>query len=156
MDGTNLAVLTRSHQAIAKKKRAKRAQVKEILFDESARLCVCIRKPCLHFSYLLSVRDYLTGFHKRKLQKKEESKKRREEREKQERQELRREVRVLIPFGHSAPMLKKRIFICVDLSLSISTAKHLQNAQHRTLKKSRRHMGLLSQVGQVFSSSSLQ
>jgi hypothetical protein len=39
-----------------------------------------------------SYRDYLTGFRKRNLLKKEASKKRREEREKLERQELRRDV----------------------------------------------------------------
>ena len=38
-------------------------------------------------------REYLTGFHKRKLQKKEAAKKKALDREKQERLEARREVR---------------------------------------------------------------
>lgn len=33
----NLAVLTQSHKAIAAKKKAKREQIKEILFDDDAR-----------------------------------------------------------------------------------------------------------------------
>jgi len=36
----NVAVLTQSHRAIAAKKRAKKDQVKEVLFDEEARRCV--------------------------------------------------------------------------------------------------------------------
>ncbi|KAF7376237.1 Ribosomal RNA-processing protein 17 [Mycena sanguinolenta] len=48
MTTNNLASLTRSHAAIAAKKRAKSTQIKEILFDEDAR------------------REFLTGFHKRK------------------------------------------------------------------------------------------
>ena len=35
----NIALLTTSHSAIAAKKRAKHAQVKEIVFDEDARRC---------------------------------------------------------------------------------------------------------------------
>lgn len=41
------------------------------------------------------LREFLTGFHKRKVQKKEDSKKKREERERQERLEMRREVRII-------------------------------------------------------------
>jgi len=33
----NLALLTQSHQAIAAKKRAKRDQIKEVIFDDNAR-----------------------------------------------------------------------------------------------------------------------
>ena len=40
-----------------------------------------------------SCREFLTGFHKRKLQKKEQAKKKAQDREKQERLEARREVR---------------------------------------------------------------
>ncbi|KAL4074149.1 nucleolar protein 12-domain-containing protein [Scleroderma citrinum] len=75
MQPTNAAILTQSHSAIAAKKRKKNGQVKEVIFDEDAR------------------RDFLTGFHKRKVAKKEEAKKRAKLREKQERQELRREHR---------------------------------------------------------------
>ena len=39
-------------------------------------------------------RNFLTGFHKRKLQKKEDAKKKAVEREKQERLDARREVRL--------------------------------------------------------------
>jgi hypothetical protein len=39
MAPSNLAVLTRSHNAIAAKKRAKRDQIKEIIFDDEARRC---------------------------------------------------------------------------------------------------------------------
>lgn len=37
MPRSNLAVLTQSHKAIAAKKRAKREQIKEIVFDDDAR-----------------------------------------------------------------------------------------------------------------------
>ncbi|KAJ8592332.1 hypothetical protein M405DRAFT_763687 [Rhizopogon salebrosus TDB-379] len=72
---SNLAVLTQSHRAVAAKKREKRNQIKEIVFDEDAR------------------REFLTGFHKRKVAKKEEAKKKAKFREKQERLETRREHR---------------------------------------------------------------
>lgn len=72
---TNLAILTQSHKAIAAKRRKKNSQIKELVFDEDAR------------------REFLTGFHKRKLAKKEEAKKRAILREKQQRLEWRRERR---------------------------------------------------------------
>ncbi|KAI0035910.1 nucleolar protein 12-domain-containing protein [Vararia minispora EC-137] len=75
---TNISVLTRPYQVAAAKRRQKREQIKEIVFDEDAR------------------REFLTGFHKRKLQKKEEGKKKAIEREKQEKQELRRERRRML------------------------------------------------------------
>ncbi|KAF8557581.1 hypothetical protein OG21DRAFT_1538413 [Imleria badia] len=71
----NLASLTTSHSAIAAKKRAKRAQIKEIVFDDEAR------------------RSFLTGFHKRKVARREQAKKKAQLREKQERLETRREHR---------------------------------------------------------------
>ncbi|KAJ7780552.1 nucleolar protein 12-domain-containing protein [Mycena maculata] len=72
---TNLASLTRSHAAIAAKKKAKSTQIKEILFDDDAR------------------REFLTGFHKRKLAKADAARKKAIEREKQERLETRRQQR---------------------------------------------------------------
>ena len=39
---SNLAVLTQSHTAVAAKKRAKREQIKEILFDDNARRCAVL------------------------------------------------------------------------------------------------------------------
>ncbi|KAI6121501.1 nucleolar protein 12-domain-containing protein [Pisolithus croceorrhizus] len=75
MDHSNLAILTQSHKAIAAKRRKKNSQIKELVFDEDAR------------------REFLTGFHKRKVAKKEEAKKRAILREKQQRLELRRERR---------------------------------------------------------------
>ncbi|KAG5649759.1 hypothetical protein H0H81_002144 [Sphagnurus paluster] len=74
----NLAVLTQSHKAIAAKKKAKREQIKEIIFDDDAR------------------RDFLTGFHKRKLAKADAARKKAIEREKQERLENRREQRRML------------------------------------------------------------
>ncbi|KAL1945649.1 hypothetical protein VTO73DRAFT_1651 [Trametes versicolor] len=75
MAPSNLTTLTKSHTIIAAKKRAKREQIKEVVFDDTAR------------------REFLTGFHKRKLQKKEYAKAKAIEREKQERLEARREHR---------------------------------------------------------------
>ncbi|KAL0072439.1 hypothetical protein AAF712_000202 [Marasmius tenuissimus] len=75
---TNLHVLTQSHTLVASKKRAKRNQVKEVLFDEDAR------------------REFLTGFHKRKVAKAEAARKKAAEREKQERLETRREQRRML------------------------------------------------------------
>ncbi|KAJ3896828.1 nucleolar protein 12-domain-containing protein [Lentinula edodes] len=78
MSPPNLNVLTKAHTAIAAKKRAKRNQVQEVIFDDTAR------------------HDFLTGFHKRKLAKTEAAKKKALEREKQQRQEDRREVRAYL------------------------------------------------------------
>ncbi len=49
---SNLAVLTQSHTAVAAKKRAKREQIKEILFDDNARRYAVFQsdKHGLHFS----------------------------------------------------------------------------------------------------------
>lgn len=71
----NLTTLTRSHTLIAAKKRAKREQIKEIIFDDNAR------------------KEFLTGFHKRKLAKAEAARKKAQDREKQDRLEARREQR---------------------------------------------------------------
>ena len=49
-------------------------------------------------------REFLTGFHKRKLQKKEAAKQKAKEREKQERLEARREVCLLRGY-HALPVL---------------------------------------------------
>ncbi|KAJ3554207.1 hypothetical protein NM688_g3226 [Phlebia brevispora] len=79
MRGKSAAVGTEKIQRIvASKKRAKRGQVKEVVFDETAR------------------REFLTGFHKRKVEKKEIAKKKAEERERQERLEARREKRLML------------------------------------------------------------
>ncbi|KAG0706084.1 nucleolar protein 12-domain-containing protein [Suillus ampliporus] len=72
---SNIAILTQSHRAVAAKKREKRNQIKEIVFDEDAR------------------REFLTGFHKRKVEKKEVAKQKAKLREKQERLDTRREHR---------------------------------------------------------------
>jgi hypothetical protein len=87
----NLAVLTQSHKAIAAKKKAKRDQIKEIIFDDDARRQVECRSPITHH-LILRHREFLTGFHKRKLAKADAARKKAIEREKQERLESRREV----------------------------------------------------------------
>ncbi|PPQ63470.1 hypothetical protein CVT24_005127 [Panaeolus cyanescens] len=75
---SNYHLLTKSHNLIAAKKKAKRDQVKEVLFDDEAR------------------REFLTGFHKRKLAKAEAARNKAKEREKQERLQLRREQRQML------------------------------------------------------------
>ncbi|KAG2345680.1 hypothetical protein BDR05DRAFT_930354 [Suillus weaverae] len=72
---SNIAILTQSHRVVAAKKRDKRNQIKEIVFDDDAR------------------REFLTGFHKRKVAKKEDAIKKAKLREKQERLDTRREHR---------------------------------------------------------------
>ncbi|KIY53972.1 hypothetical protein FISHEDRAFT_54773 [Fistulina hepatica ATCC 64428] len=71
---SNLEVLTRSHAVIAAKKRNKKNQIQKVVFDDTAR------------------REFLTGFHKRKLARAEAARKKATEREKQERLEARREA----------------------------------------------------------------
>ncbi|TBU30246.1 nucleolar protein 12-domain-containing protein, partial [Dichomitus squalens] len=78
MAPSNLATLTKSHKIIAAKKKARKEQIKELLFDDNAR------------------REFLTGFHKRKVQKTEAARKKAQEREKQERLEARREHRKML------------------------------------------------------------
>ncbi|KJA29039.1 hypothetical protein HYPSUDRAFT_33549 [Hypholoma sublateritium FD-334 SS-4] len=75
MNNNNLARLTRAHTVIAAKRRARSEQVKEVIFDDDAR------------------REFLTGFHKRKLAKAEAARAKAKQREKEERQESRREQR---------------------------------------------------------------
>ncbi|KAL1745683.1 nucleolar protein 12-domain-containing protein [Schizophyllum fasciatum] len=75
---SNLDHLTRAHQAVAAKRRAKKNQVKEIVFDDAAR------------------RDFLTGFHKRKVARTDAARKKAMEREKQQRLETRREQRQIL------------------------------------------------------------
>ncbi|KAK7053342.1 hypothetical protein VNI00_003968 [Paramarasmius palmivorus] len=75
---SNLHLLTQSHSVVASKKRAKRTQVKQVIFDEDAR------------------REFLTGFHKRKVAKAEAARKKAAEREKQDRLETRREQRRML------------------------------------------------------------
>ena len=94
MTPSNLAVLTRSHKIIASKKRAKKEQVKEVVFDEDARRCVSVLFMNTRISTNDDYREFLTGFHKRKLQKKEVAKQKAVQREKEERLEARREVRM--------------------------------------------------------------
>lgn len=72
---SNSAVLSHSHSVIRAKKRARQEQIKEVVFDDDAR------------------REFLTGFHKRKLQRTEEKRKKAQERDKQQRLEARREGR---------------------------------------------------------------
>ncbi|KAF8200920.1 nucleolar protein 12-domain-containing protein [Pholiota molesta] len=75
---TNLALLTRAHGAVAAKKRARKDQIKEVVFDDDAR------------------REFLTGFHKRKLAKAEAARAKAKEREKQDRLEARRDQRRML------------------------------------------------------------
>jgi len=72
---SNLAVLTQSHAAIAAKRKAKHNQIKEVVFDDDAR------------------REFLTGFHKRKVARADAARKKAFERQKQEHLEYRREQR---------------------------------------------------------------
>ncbi len=57
----------------------------------STQVCL-VRTSCLRDAYRQPHREFLTGFHKRKLEKKEQAKKKAQEREKQDRLEARREV----------------------------------------------------------------
>ncbi|ESK97128.1 protein required for cell viability rrp17 [Moniliophthora roreri MCA 2997] len=75
---SNLHLLTHSHSLIASKKRAKRTQVKQVIFDEDAR------------------REFLTGFHKRKVAKAEAARKKAAEREKRERLQTKKEQRRML------------------------------------------------------------
>jgi Nucleolar protein 12 (25kDa) len=97
---SNIQLLTHAHKIVKAKKRQKREQVKAVVFDEDARRCAhpsSLKKNCI---ILVFSREFLTGFHKRKLAKKEEGKKKAQAREKQERLETRREVRMFLPLPH--------------------------------------------------------
>ncbi|KZW00294.1 hypothetical protein EXIGLDRAFT_604662 [Exidia glandulosa HHB12029] len=69
------SILSHSHAVLKSKRRAKQNQIKEIVFDDDAR------------------KEFLTGFHKRKLQRTEEKKSKAIAREKQQRLETRKESR---------------------------------------------------------------
>jgi len=51
----NIAFLTRSHNAIAAKKKARREQVKEVLFDDDARRSVFLSSFFLFIIHLHTV-----------------------------------------------------------------------------------------------------
>ena len=146
---SNLSVLTQSHKAVAAKKRAKKEQIKEIVFDDDARryvhtcnhaflkkmrtmfvrffafaLYLCFFHlralnaltrvigavtDCDHFSICS---EFLTGFHKRKVEKKDALKKRAIDREKQERLETRREACCCcIPHPCSSLLIDRNLII---------------------------------------------
>jgi ribosomal RNA-processing protein 17 len=106
---SNVDLLTQSYKVVKAKKRTKLGKANPVVFDEDARRCVHIWPP---FRYsvrrmTLQSREFLTGFHKRKLAKKEESKKRAQAREKEERLEARREVHTLfLPLRFLPPTLE--------------------------------------------------
>ncbi|KAF8590968.1 hypothetical protein K439DRAFT_1627394 [Ramaria rubella] len=75
MSTSNSSLLTRSHAVYSAKKRARKAQIQEVVFDDDAR------------------REYLTGFRKRNLLKKETKRKNAQERERLEKLELRKQHR---------------------------------------------------------------
>lgn len=91
MRSSNLATLTHSHRIVAAKRRAKKEQIKEIVFDDAARRYVLQGYDSVDIPDG-GTREFLTGFHKRKLQKKEVAKKKALERERHERLEAKREV----------------------------------------------------------------
>ena len=102
----NVDLLTQSYKVVKAKKRTKLGNANAVVFDEDARRCVHTGLP-FHYSVgcmTLQYREFLTGFHKRKLAKKEESKKRAQAREKEERLEARREVNTLfLPLRYLPP-----------------------------------------------------
>ncbi|KAJ1666156.1 hypothetical protein EV178_002552 [Coemansia sp. RSA 1646] len=71
----NISVLTKGHKTYAKKRKARREQVEEVQFDPEAR------------------RTFLTGFHKRKVERQEQARALARQREREERLEMRRENR---------------------------------------------------------------
>jgi hypothetical protein len=95
----NISRLTQSHNAIAAKKRAKHAQIKEIVFDDEARTYVLSFPWCTQPTVC---RSFLTGFHKRKVARRELAKQKAQLREKQERLEARREVRSPVSHARSS------------------------------------------------------
>ena len=88
---SNIATLTQSSKVSAAKRRAKRNEVKEVLFDDEVRRYATpwSWKPGLRLNVC---REFLTGFHKRKKAKADAARQRAKEREKQEKLEERREV----------------------------------------------------------------
>lgn len=129
----NLASLTRSHGAIAAKKRAKSTQINEILFDDDARRYSRCRLP-IWTLFDLVYREFLTGFHKRKLAKADAARKKAVEREKQERLENRREVSLSL-----SP-------VYVRATNEYSNAANCENGPLKMLLKSKRHTALLGTV----------
>lgn len=106
---SNVELLTHSYKVVKAKKRTKLGKASAVVFDEDARRCVHMAP----FRYsvrcmTLQSREFLTGFHKRKLAKKEEGKKRAQAREKEERLNARREVRraLSLPLRFVPPTLE--------------------------------------------------
>lgn len=92
---SNTEVLTHAHAVIKAKARAKRNQIDHIVFDEDARRFVFVfspRRPVRVF-ILKSCSDYLSGFRKRNILKKEAKKTRAKESDHLQKLEARREHR---------------------------------------------------------------
>lgn len=90
---SNVTVLTQQRAAWAVKKKKKQDQKAEILFDDDARRFVFSLSLCVSLSPTPEPREYLTGFRKRNIIKKEARVTKAKERERLERLELRQEVR---------------------------------------------------------------
>ncbi|KAJ2395329.1 hypothetical protein GGI23_004347 [Coemansia sp. RSA 2559] len=71
----NISVLTKGHKTYAKKRKARHEQVEEVQFDPDAR------------------RTFLTGFHKRKMERREQAIALAKQREREDKLEMRREHR---------------------------------------------------------------
>ncbi|KZP18672.1 hypothetical protein FIBSPDRAFT_1045979 [Athelia psychrophila] len=118
---SNTALLGQSRKVALAKKKEKREQIKEIVFDDDAR------------------RDFLTGFHKRKLDKATNAKNKAIERDKQERLATRREQRSALAerAAANAAEVEKAYGGAVDnsdedLSLPSSSRRQQKKAQGHT------------------------
>lgn len=90
-------ILSHSQTVYRAKKRAKQNQIKEVVFDDDARTFVLVPRTPSYTQYSRIDSEFLTGFHKRKLQRTEEKRNKAIERDKQQRLEARREVRAQRP-----------------------------------------------------------
>lgn len=90
---SNLHQLTTSHRVVQYKKREKRNQIKQVIFDEDGRRSPVFDPASYNFLTFAWTRDFLTGFHKRKVARTEAARAKAKEKEKAERLESRRQVR---------------------------------------------------------------
>lgn len=91
MSTTNLYQLTISHRAAQAKKRAQTKRINQVIFDEDARRLLVFNSS-YHILNVSWCREFLTGFHKRKVVRTEAARAKAKQKEKADRLEARREV----------------------------------------------------------------
>ncbi|KAJ2081323.1 hypothetical protein H4R24_002442 [Coemansia sp. RSA 988] len=112
----NSTTLTRGQRVYAKKRKARRAQVEEVVFDPTAR------------------HSFLTGFHKRKVQRREHAVSEAKAYERQEKLDMRRERRQQLKDQFTEKLLSQKNYYSPILPTTIDTDEDSANEDVEVLE----------------------